>query len=246
MAVFREDEIPRSLDGQILRDGGISLYKDRAFLEEDLRWLLDHGYHIYRLNCAEWTSEEIMHASLAREFAFPDYYGRNLNALDDCLTDLAVPDEGGTAVVLDSYGPFVHGIGGDRLRRAQPRDRSARHFCRSFQVLSTHWTALYHAGPVRRSTLAIWAARVCWRILEQTRAAGQEQRSLAPTVQPVASAISYRRAWLSWRCGVFVEDAGRPFRADGRTVRGRKAGAALAMWNPSGSFDSAPAALRSG
>ena len=29
-----------------------------------------------------------LHASLAEQFCFPDYYGRNLDALFDCLTDL--------------------------------------------------------------------------------------------------------------------------------------------------------------
>ncbi|MDO4798710.1 MAG: barstar family protein [Coriobacteriales bacterium] len=36
------------------------------------------------------------HAILARELDFPDYYGANLDALEDCLGDIATP----TRIVL--------------------------------------------------------------------------------------------------------------------------------------------------
>lgn len=32
-------------------------------------------------------SREELHEYLAKEFGFPDYYGKNLDALHDCLTD---------------------------------------------------------------------------------------------------------------------------------------------------------------
>lgn len=32
-----------------------------------------------------------LHALLARELAFPQWYGNNLDALYDCLTDLEIP-----------------------------------------------------------------------------------------------------------------------------------------------------------
>ena len=36
-------------------------------------------------------SEDDLHDRLAEGFAFPDYYGRNLDALADCLSDLDGP-----------------------------------------------------------------------------------------------------------------------------------------------------------
>ena len=33
-------------------------------------------------------TREQLHDALARQLSFPDYYGRNLDALFDCLTDL--------------------------------------------------------------------------------------------------------------------------------------------------------------
>jgi Barstar (barnase inhibitor) len=45
-----------------------------------------------------------MHESLKAHLSFPDYYGNNLNALDECMSDdLVVPDSGGLALVLNHY-----------------------------------------------------------------------------------------------------------------------------------------------
>lgn len=40
------------------------------------------------LNGNTLSSKEILHPLLARELGFPDWYGGNLDALFDCLTDL--------------------------------------------------------------------------------------------------------------------------------------------------------------
>ena len=34
------------------------------------------------------TGDNLTHDALAQAFGFPEYYGRNLDALHDCLTDL--------------------------------------------------------------------------------------------------------------------------------------------------------------
>ena len=41
-----------------------------------------------QLSAANWDTPEKAHAALAQALAFPDYYGHNLDALHDCLTDL--------------------------------------------------------------------------------------------------------------------------------------------------------------
>lgn len=37
------------------------------------------------------SNKEDMHKYLAEKFEFPDYYGKNLDALFECLTDIAEP-----------------------------------------------------------------------------------------------------------------------------------------------------------
>ena len=52
-----------------------------------------------------------MHESLKAQLSFPDYYGKNLDALDECiLDDLVVPDSGGLALVLNHYDRFSNPV----------------------------------------------------------------------------------------------------------------------------------------
>ena len=37
------------------------------------------------------TSQEVLHTYLAKKLAFPSYYGKNLDALHDCLTERSTP-----------------------------------------------------------------------------------------------------------------------------------------------------------
>ena len=41
------------------------------------------------INCASIGTREALHDALAREMNFPDWYGRNLDALHDMLTSLS-------------------------------------------------------------------------------------------------------------------------------------------------------------
>ena len=44
----------------------------------------------YILDCTRVRSLSELHGELAALLSFPDYYGANLDALYDCLTDMAV------------------------------------------------------------------------------------------------------------------------------------------------------------
>ena len=41
-----------------------------------------------QLSAASWRTARDAHEALARGLSFPDYYGHNLDALHDCLTEL--------------------------------------------------------------------------------------------------------------------------------------------------------------
>ena len=44
---------------------------------------------------------ESMHLLLKEKFGFPDFYGKNVNALIDCLTSLRHPEDYMTTIVLE-------------------------------------------------------------------------------------------------------------------------------------------------
>jgi RNAse (barnase) inhibitor barstar len=108
MAVFLyEPPTWERIDWQLMQNGPVSLYWRETYLDEDLRWLKEHGYRVETFDASAWTTEVQMHADFARTLAFADYYGSNLDALNDCLSDLEIPYEGGLVVVLRHFDAFT-------------------------------------------------------------------------------------------------------------------------------------------
>jgi RNAse (barnase) inhibitor barstar len=108
MAVFKEDEWRGRLDWTLLLNGACTLYHRPEILAQDVAWLREHGYEVAVFDCDAWTSEEAFHEDVSRALDFPDYYGGNLAALNDCLAEMNVPDEGGLALQLNRFDQFAH------------------------------------------------------------------------------------------------------------------------------------------
>jgi Barstar (barnase inhibitor) len=99
-----EDELRHPVDFQLLQNGPVSAYADATALTRDIAALEQRRYRIERFACERWTEEQDLHDEFARRFSFPSYYGRNMNALAECMADtdvLHVPGHGGLCVVLD-------------------------------------------------------------------------------------------------------------------------------------------------
>lgn len=113
MTAFSPDEFNDSeLDFRILRDGGIALYWKMQHFDEDVTWLQSKGYKVIQFECVAWESLDKMHDSLSALLSFPSYYGRNVNALDDCMcVDLEVPEQGGLCLAFKHYDAFSGGPG---------------------------------------------------------------------------------------------------------------------------------------
>ncbi|WP_078999377.1 barstar family protein [Streptomyces sp. WM4235] len=72
----------------------VTLFWRRRLLTNALEQLADRGFRIVHLAANGWTTERDMHRTIAAALQFPDYYGHNLDALNDCLGDVAC------------YGPY--------------------------------------------------------------------------------------------------------------------------------------------
>ena len=108
MAAFRDDPSEwERLDWRLLQNSPIALYWREAVLAEDRAWLAAHGYRVYRLDAGAWGSVAGFHRDARRVLEFPTYYGENLAAFNDCLSDLSVPAEGGAALELRRFDAFA-------------------------------------------------------------------------------------------------------------------------------------------
>lgn len=95
------------IDWDLLHNGPINLYWRLPYVEADTSWLLAHGYQVDSFDASSWDTEEEMHLDLKTKLEFPDYYGGNLNALNDCLRDLEISDDGGRAIAILHFDHFA-------------------------------------------------------------------------------------------------------------------------------------------
>jgi RNAse (barnase) inhibitor barstar len=62
---------------------------------------------VHHFNVVEWNDLARMHDDLQSKLDFPDYYGKNLDALNDCLSDIEIPDDSGLALALVRFDSLV-------------------------------------------------------------------------------------------------------------------------------------------
>ncbi|MHB8598468.1 MAG: barstar family protein [Ktedonobacteraceae bacterium] len=95
------------LDWQILQNGAISLYHNRSIFEEVCEWFHQQQYHLYRFDCTQWTSLNDFHRDVSQTLKFPDYYGQNLDAFNDSLIDIDVPNKSGGLLAFSRFDTFA-------------------------------------------------------------------------------------------------------------------------------------------
>jgi len=94
------------LDYQLLQNGAVSLYFSEEIMQEDCQWLKKQQYKVRGLDAANWLTEESFHDDVKRILAFPDYYGKNMNAFNDCMSELDIDVEGGYAIAILHFDRF--------------------------------------------------------------------------------------------------------------------------------------------
>jgi hypothetical protein len=114
VAVYERDStVNHPLDFRLAVGGSVSLFWNTEVLRASVNWLAVSGYRLIHLDASKWRAESDMHADLASALDFPAYYGRNLDALNDCLGDVAVGDyaladgDVGLAVVIERIDLFM-------------------------------------------------------------------------------------------------------------------------------------------
>ena len=83
-----DDEYNGKLDYVLLMNSPVTLFYRNAVLESTIDSLTELGYQVTSFNAGSWRDEQDLHREVAAALDFPDYYGRNYAALNDCLRDL--------------------------------------------------------------------------------------------------------------------------------------------------------------
>jgi hypothetical protein len=100
-------------DFQLLKNGPVTLYHRREVLEDAVAAFAGLGYQVHRFDTRTWGDRTAFAAAVKRELAFPDHFGGNLDAFNDCLRAVAAYEYGadrdaaGTVFVLSGYDTFA-------------------------------------------------------------------------------------------------------------------------------------------
>lgn len=113
-----DDELSQDLAYRMLSNAAVTLFWRREVLDDTLQWLAVQGYQIVELDASTWSGEPDFHHAMSRALSFPDYYGRNLDALNDCMGDVVVHEYGWAR---DATGLVLVFAGYDRIATADPR-----------------------------------------------------------------------------------------------------------------------------
>lgn len=112
MATWDADaETTHPFDYSLVQNSFVTMFWRPSLLDEALAWLRASAYDVVEFD-ASWDSASGMYDAFAAALGFPDYFGRNLTALNDCLSDVASgeygwrPDATGLVIALRGFDAF--------------------------------------------------------------------------------------------------------------------------------------------
>lgn len=91
----------------------VTLFWRRRLLDDMIDRLRQADYAVVVLDASGWTVPDDLHEDIARALDFPDYYGGNLDALNDCMSDVVSREYGfpadatGLVLVFTHYDAFA-------------------------------------------------------------------------------------------------------------------------------------------
>ena len=105
MATFSQGDFERP-DIRLLQNSFVTLYFRPQSLVEEIALLKELGYEVAQFDASLWKSENDFYDAISQGLKFPNYFGRNLNALNDCLHDIEISNEAGLVVSISNFDLF--------------------------------------------------------------------------------------------------------------------------------------------
>jgi hypothetical protein len=106
-------ETTHPVDFRLVHNTFVTMFWRSSLLDQTIEWLRSHAYEVVEFDAASWASAAEMLDDVAAGLEFPDYFGRNLDALNDCMRDVASGDYGwhadatGLVIVLRAFDAFT-------------------------------------------------------------------------------------------------------------------------------------------
>ena len=114
MATWDADaETTQPVDYRLAQNTFVTMFWSSQLLDETVEWLRSHGYDVVEFDAGAWESDADMYDDVSSGLNFPDRFGRNLDALNDCMRDVASGDYGwrpaatGLVIVLRAFDAFT-------------------------------------------------------------------------------------------------------------------------------------------
>lgn len=88
----------------ILVNGSVMMFWQQSIMEKFIEGIKNEGFDVYYLDCENWDNSTCL-IEIGKTLQFPNYYGRNLDAFNDCLSDIVLNDEG-LVLVFKNFDKF--------------------------------------------------------------------------------------------------------------------------------------------
>jgi hypothetical protein len=101
------------IDFRLVQNTFVTMIWRSSLLDQTVGWLRSNAHDVVEFDAGSWASATDMYDDVALGLNFPDYFGRNLDALNDCLRDVASGDYGwqadaaGLVIVLRAFDAFA-------------------------------------------------------------------------------------------------------------------------------------------
>ncbi|GAA3569231.1 hypothetical protein GCM10022197_26910 [Microlunatus spumicola] len=162
------DDLDQDLAYRLIRDSFVSLFWRRRVLQDALANLRGQDYEIVEIDASGRPSTLELLDRFSTALSFPAYFGRNLNALNDCLGDVAEGQYGsdlrrtGLVLVLHHFDDFV----GDDPRDAQVVLDIVADQCRLGALIGHRMMCLVQTDDTRHDLAPVGRSRLAWNPAE--------------------------------------------------------------------------------
>lgn len=108
-----DDQLDSDRAFRLVSNTFVTMFWRADLLIETLSWLTQHGYEVIEVDAGSCADTAALLDALSLALDFPDYFGRNLHAFNDCMRDVVAGDYGsdlsatGFVLALTNYDAFV-------------------------------------------------------------------------------------------------------------------------------------------